>query len=73
MAVTNTAEDLFLATRHSKDKLAFVLHLGDFIYELMWYPEERATYYDRKVRDLVRYTDGEKHEDFHVPPTVACY
>jgi len=56
-----------------EDKLAFVLHLGDFIYELMWYPEERPTYYDRKVRDLVRYTDGEKHEDFHVPTTVAGY
>jgi alkaline phosphatase D len=56
-----------------EDKLAFVLHLGDFIYELMWYPEERATYYDRKVRDLVRYPDGEKHEDFHVPTTVAGY
>jgi alkaline phosphatase D len=56
-----------------EDKLAFVLHLGDFIYELMWYPEERATYYDRKVRDLVRYADGENHEDFHVPTTVVGY
>jgi alkaline phosphatase D len=56
-----------------ENKLAFVLHLGDFVYELVWYPEERATYYDRKVRDLVRYPDGEKHEDFHVPTTVAGY
>jgi alkaline phosphatase D len=56
-----------------EDKLAFVLHLGDFVYELVWYPEERATYYDRKVRDIVRYEDGEKHEDFHVPTTVGGY
>jgi alkaline phosphatase D len=55
------------------DKLAFVLHLGDFIYELVWYPEERATYCDRKVRDIVRYADGEKHDDFHVPTTVHGY
>src|ERR1700744_2305804 len=44
------------------DKLAFVLHLGDFIYELVWYPEERAKYLDRKVSDIVRYEHGEKHE-----------
>ena len=55
------------------DKLAFILHLGDFIYELVWYPEDRATYYDRKVRDLLRYEHGEKHEDFYVPTTVADY
>ena len=30
-------------------------------------------YYDRKVRDIVRYEHGEKHEDFHVPTTVADY
>jgi alkaline phosphatase D len=57
----------------AEDKLAFVLHLGDFIYELVWYPEDRATYYDRKVRDILRYEHGEKHEDFHVPTTVADY
>src|SRR5499427_6710494 len=57
----------------AEDKLAFVLHLGDFIYELVWYPEERATYYDRKVRDIVRYEHGEKHSDFYVPTTVADY
>jgi alkaline phosphatase D len=57
-----------------EDKLAFVLHLGDFIYELVWYPEDRAKgYYDRKIRDIVRYEHGEKHADFHVPTTVADY
>jgi alkaline phosphatase D len=59
----------------AEDKLAFVLHLGDFIYELVWYPEERANgmYYDRKIRDIVRYEHGEKHADFHVPTTVSDY
>lgn len=56
-----------------EDKLAFVMHLGDFIYELIWYPENRPTYYDRKVRDILRYEHGEKHEDFYVPTTVSEY
>src|SRR6201993_200524 len=56
-----------------QDRLSFVLHLGDFIYELVWYPEDRATYYDRKVRELVRYPQGEKIQDFHIPVTVDDY
>ena len=57
-----------------EDKLAFVLHLGDFIYELVWYPEDRVKgMYDRKISDIVRYENGEKHEDFHVPTTVSDY
>ena len=55
------------------DRLAFVLHLGDFIYELVWYPDDRTTYYDRRVRDIVRYPHGEKIDDFHVPTTVDDY
>src|SRR6267142_2588381 len=56
-----------------QDRLSFVLHLGDFIYELVWYPEDRATYYDRKVRDIVRYPQGEKIQDFHIPVNVDDY
>src|SRR5262249_54950387 len=55
------------------ERLGFVMHLGDFIYELVWYPEERAEMYDRKVRELVRYEHGEKIEDFHIPTTVGDY
>jgi alkaline phosphatase D len=55
------------------ERLSFVLHLGDFIYELVWYPEDRPTYYDRKVRDIVRYAHGEKIQDFHVPSNVDDY
>ncbi|HEY7096898.1 MAG TPA: alkaline phosphatase D family protein [Terriglobales bacterium] len=56
-----------------QDQLGFVLHLGDFIYELVWYPEDRATYYDRKVRDIVRYAQGEKIGDFHIPTNLDDY
>ncbi len=56
------------------DRIGFVLHLGDFIYELVWYPEDRPQgYYDRKIFDVVRYPDGEKITDFHVPTTVGDY
>jgi alkaline phosphatase D len=55
-------------------RLDFVLHLGDFIYEIVWYPEDRPQgMYDRKLRDIVRYEAGEKIEDFHIPTTVEDY
>lgn len=55
------------------DRLGFVLHLGDFIYEIVWYPEDRATSYDRRVRDVVRYPNGQKVRDFHVPTDLEDY
>lgn len=60
--------------RHRKDQLCFVLHLGDFVYELVWYPEDRPQgMYDRRLRDIVRYKSGEKIDDFHVPTSVEDY
>ena len=60
--------------RPPAQQLDFVLHLGDFVYELVWYPEERAGgYYDRKVRELVRYPNGERIDDFHIPSDVGDY
>jgi alkaline phosphatase D len=57
-----------------KDRLGFVLHLGDFIYEIVWYPEDRPQgMYDRRLRDIVRYEHGEKIEDFHIPTTLEDY
>jgi alkaline phosphatase D len=56
-----------------QDRLGFVLHLGDFIYELVWYPEDKSTYYDRRVREIVRYAHGEKIQDFHIPTTLEDY
>lgn len=56
------------------DRIGFVLHLGDFIYEMVWYPEDRPQgYYDRKIYEIVRYPNGEKISDFHVPTTVDDY
>ncbi|MFN7956703.1 MAG: alkaline phosphatase D family protein [Candidatus Eisenbacteria bacterium] len=56
------------------ERLGFVLHLGDFIYEMVWYPEDRKQgYYDRTIYDVVRYPGGEKISDFHVPITVDDY
>ncbi len=57
-----------------QDRLGFVLHLGDFIYEIVWYPEDRPQgMYDRRLRDIVRYEHGEKIQDFHIPTTIADY
>jgi alkaline phosphatase D len=56
------------------DRLDFVLHLGDYIYEIVWYPEDRPEgMYDRRLRDVVRYANGEKVADFHVPTTIDDY
>jgi len=57
-----------------KNRLGFVLHLGDFVYEVVWYPEDRPQgMYARTLRDIVRYANGEKHRDFHVPTTLDDY
>ncbi|HEY3785848.1 MAG TPA: alkaline phosphatase D family protein [Steroidobacteraceae bacterium] len=56
------------------ERLGFVLHLGDFIYEIVWYPPDRPQgMYDRRLRDIVRYAHGEKIEDFHIPTTLDDY
>lgn len=58
----------------SRDRLDFILHLGDFIYEMVWYPEDRPQgMYDRRLRDVVRYPYGEKIGDYHVPTNVDDY
>ena len=69
------ADDLRGRTRApEQDRLGFVLHLGDFIYEIVWYPEDRPQgMYDRRIRDIVRYQHGEKIGDFHIPTTVDDY
>jgi alkaline phosphatase D len=56
------------------ERSGFVLHLGDFIYEIVWYPEDRPQgMYDRRLRDIVRYPQGVKIRDFHIPTTVEDY
>lgn len=56
-----------------KDQLDFVLHLGDFVYEVVQYPDEKPTRYSRKIRDVVRYKNGEKIRDFYIPNTLEDY
>ncbi len=56
------------------NRIHFVLHLGDFIYEIVRYPEDRPQgMYDRQIRDIVRYAQGEKIGDFHIPTTLGDY
>jgi alkaline phosphatase D len=56
------------------EQIGFVLHLGDFIYEIVWYPEDRPQgMYGRRIRDIVRYANGEKHQDLHIPTTLDDY
>ena len=61
------------AKKPESEQLGFVLHLGDFFYEMVWYPEDKQTYYARTVREIVRYPKGEKHSTFHVPVDVGDY
>ena len=55
------------------EKLGFVLHLGDFIYEVVQYPEEVKTRYDRTIYEVARIPDGHKVGNFHIPLTLEGY
>lgn len=63
------------ARRPRAEQLGFVLHLGDFIYELVWYREERPGGMERgrRLRDIVRYPHGEKVTTFHIPTDLDDY
>src|SRR5689334_18307388 len=56
-----------------EDQLDFVLHLGDFIYEVVEYPDEVKTRYDRTVYEVARIPDGGKNGNLHYPLTVDGY
>jgi alkaline phosphatase D len=55
------------------DQLGFVLHLGDFIYEVIWYPEDLKTRYDRTVYEVARIPDAGKVGKVHFPLTLEGY
>src|SRR3954466_5499279 len=55
------------------DQLGFVLHLGDFIYEVVEYPDEVKTRFDRTIYDVGRIPDGHKVGNFHIPLTLDGY
>lgn len=54
-------------------KLGFVLHLGDFIYEVVEYPDEVPHRFARTVYDLGRIPDARKVGNFYVPTNLAGY
>jgi alkaline phosphatase D len=54
-------------------QLGFVLHLGDFIYEVVQYREDIQTRYDRTIVDIGAVPDSVKAGNFHVPQNVAGY
>ena len=64
---------IFEDERQPRRQLGFVLHLGDFIYEVIRYPDEVKTRYDRTIYEVARSRDGEKVSNFHMPLTVAGY
>jgi alkaline phosphatase D len=55
------------------EQLGFVLHLGDFIYEVVEYPDEIAHRLDRTVFDIGKVPDARKVGNFHVPTTLEGY
>jgi alkaline phosphatase D len=55
------------------DQLDFILHLGDFIYEVVQYPDEVKTRLGRTIFEVARIPDGEKVGNFHIPMTVDGY
>src|SRR3954468_4035720 len=54
-------------------QLNFVLHLGDFIYEVVEYPDELPTRYDRAIYEVCRIPDGGHTGSLHYPLTVDGY
>lgn len=55
------------------EQLGFVLHLGDFIYEVVQYPDEVKTRYDRTIYEVARLPEGQKIGNFHIPLTLDGY
>jgi alkaline phosphatase D len=55
------------------EQIGFVLHLGDFIYEVVQYPDEVKTRYDRTIYEVARIPDGHKVGNFHIPLTLDGY
>ena len=54
-------------------QLEFILHLGDFIYEVLEYPNEAMVRYDRAIYEVARIPDGHKVGNFHIPLTLEGY
>src|SRR6201995_1604326 len=56
-----------------ENQLGFVLHLGDFIYEVVESPDEVKTRYHRPIYEVARIPDGGQTGKLHYPLTVDGY
>src|SRR5690349_20649641 len=56
-----------------EDQLDFVLHLGDFIYEVVQYPEDGKPRFGRNLYEVARIPDALKVAKFRIPTTVEGY
>ena len=60
--------------RPKEQRLNFVLHLGDFIYEVTWYAEDNPKgNRGRRIRNLYKFPQGRKVSNFHLPVTLEDY
>jgi alkaline phosphatase D len=60
--------------RPKDQQLNFVLHLGDFIYEVTWYAEDNPDgNRGRRIRNLYKFPQGRKVSNFHLPVTLEDY
>jgi len=60
--------------RPKEQRLNFVLHLGDFIYEVTWYAEDNPNgNRGRRIRNLYKFPQGRKVSNFHLPATLEDY
>lgn len=60
--------------RPQREQLNFVLHLGDFIYEVTWYAEDNPNgNRGRAIKNLYKFPNGRKVGDFHIPVSLEDY
>jgi len=60
--------------RPRNEQLNFVLHLGDFIYEVTWYAEDNPEgNRGRAIKNLYKFPNGRKVGNFHIPVSLEDY
>ncbi len=60
--------------RPKDQQLDFVLHLGDFIYEVTWYAEDNPKgNRGRRIKNLYKFPQGRKISNFHLPVSLEDY
>jgi alkaline phosphatase D len=60
--------------RPKHEQLGFVLHLGDFIYEVTWYAEDNPEgNRGRTIKNLYKFPNGRKVGKYHIPVSLEDY